>query len=262
MIKMSTVTVTPIRREFQVHRFDALKHGVLSKHIVLQWEDQGAFEEILRGLLVEHQPQGPTAFHLVEDLAGVIWRKRRLMQAEAAAIRERLYSVTRTAGSQRVGRFALVHQDERSPLPIGEVVSGCVPTPEQLARSLAMVESALQVLGKGGSDAFDRALQLLDDDTSELWTEDSGGEGADGGGDYSHDAAGLRAFLESFRETLQEVAANAAAAPLMAEQAHGMAIDVIGLERIAKLEAHLDAKIQRLLRLLKGLKPTSSSKAR
>ena len=48
----------------------------------------------------------------------------------------------------------------------------------------------------------------------------------------------------------------------MAEQAHGMAIDVIGLERIAKLEAHLDAKIQRLLRLLKGLKPTSSSKAR
>jgi hypothetical protein len=82
---MTTATVVPIRREFQVHRFDPIKHGVLSRHIALPWEDREAFEEILRGLLVEHQPQGPTAYHLVEDLAGVIWRKRRLLQAEGAA---------------------------------------------------------------------------------------------------------------------------------------------------------------------------------
>lgn len=262
MTNMNAVTVTPIRREFQVHRFDAIKHGVLSKHIVLPWEDRDAFEEILRGLLVEHQPQGPTAFHLVEDLAGVIWRKRRLIQAEAAAIRERLHNVTRTAGSSRVARFALAHQDQRSPLSIGDVVSGSVPTAEQLARSLAMVEDALQVLSDGANDAFDRALQLLDDDTSGHWVEECSSERADNGGDYPRDAAGLRAFLESFRETLRQVATDVAAAPLMAEQAHGMAIDVTGLERIAKLESHLDTKIQRLLRLLKGLKPTSSSNVR
>jgi hypothetical protein len=125
-----------------------------------------------------------------------------------------------------------------------------------------MVESALQVLGKGQSDAFDRALQLLDDDTNERWTEESSGENAEGGGDYTRDAAGLRNFLESFRETLRQVANEAAAAPHMAEQADGMAVDVTGLERIAKLESHLDAKMHWLLGLLKGFKPASSSNAR
>jgi hypothetical protein len=38
--------------------------------------------------------------------------------------------------------------------------------------------------------------------------------------------------------------------PLVVEQAHGIAIDIRSLELIAKLEAHLDAKLQRLLTLL------------
>ena len=56
---MTSATVIPIRREFQVHRFDPIKHGVLSRHAVLPWEDEDAFENILRGLLIEHAPQGP-----------------------------------------------------------------------------------------------------------------------------------------------------------------------------------------------------------
>ncbi len=35
----------------------------------------------------EHGPQGPTEEQLVEELAGIIWRKRRLRLAEAATHR-------------------------------------------------------------------------------------------------------------------------------------------------------------------------------
>ena len=41
-------------------------------------------------LVAEHGPQGPTEEHLVEEIAGVLWRKRRLRLAEAAAHRRGL----------------------------------------------------------------------------------------------------------------------------------------------------------------------------
>jgi hypothetical protein len=41
-------------------------------------------------LAAEHAPQGPTEEHLVEVLAGILWRKRRLRLAEAAAHRRGL----------------------------------------------------------------------------------------------------------------------------------------------------------------------------
>jgi hypothetical protein len=37
--------------------------------------------------VAEHAPQGPTEEHLVEELAHIIWRKRRLRLPEAAAHR-------------------------------------------------------------------------------------------------------------------------------------------------------------------------------
>jgi len=47
----------------------------------------------------------------------------------------------------------------------------------------------------------------------------------------------------------------------MTAQASAKTIDVTSPERIAKLEAHLEAKIRRLLVLLKGLTPASPSNA-
>ncbi len=71
-------------------RFNAVRHGVLSRYTVLPWEDADAYEALLSALVDEHAPAGPTEEHLVEELAGVIWRKRRLQMAEASAARRRL----------------------------------------------------------------------------------------------------------------------------------------------------------------------------
>jgi hypothetical protein len=49
--------------------------------------------------LAEHGSQGPTEEHLVEEVAGILWRKRRLRLAEAAAhrrgLRERWHPTAR-----------------------------------------------------------------------------------------------------------------------------------------------------------------------
>jgi hypothetical protein len=49
--------------------------------------DRSEYQALLRALVTEHAPRGPTEEHLVEELAGVVWRKRRLRLAEAAIYR-------------------------------------------------------------------------------------------------------------------------------------------------------------------------------
>src|SRR3954449_8904533 len=73
-----------------VTRFNALRHGVLSRYTVLPWEDVEEYHALVAALVAEHAPQGPTEEHLVEELAGILWRKRRLRLAEAAAYRRGL----------------------------------------------------------------------------------------------------------------------------------------------------------------------------
>ena len=74
----------------EITRFNALRHGVLSRYTVLPWEDAAEYRDLVASLVAEHAPQGPTEEHLVEELAGILWRKRRLRLAEAAAYRHGL----------------------------------------------------------------------------------------------------------------------------------------------------------------------------
>ena len=68
----------------EVTRFNALKHGVLSRYTVLPWENADEYAVLMASLVAEHRPNGPTEEHLVEELAGILWRKLRLRLAEAA----------------------------------------------------------------------------------------------------------------------------------------------------------------------------------
>ena len=91
----------------ELTRFNALRHGVLSRYTVLPWESADEYQILVAALVAEHRPQGPTEEHLVEELAGVLWRKRRLRLAEAAAHRRGLED---TFGSYRkTAKAALSH---------------------------------------------------------------------------------------------------------------------------------------------------------
>ena len=93
----------------EVTRFNALRHGVLSRYTVLPWENADEYHAVVAALVAEHGPQGPTEEHLVEELAGILWRKRRLRMAEAAIHRRGLNG---TLSSYReTVKMALVHLD-------------------------------------------------------------------------------------------------------------------------------------------------------
>src|SRR5271154_5274801 len=80
----------PVNGGYEATRFNALRHGILSRYTVLPWEDENEYRELLNALIAEHKPEGPTEEHLVEEMVGVLWRKRRLRLAETAAYRRGL----------------------------------------------------------------------------------------------------------------------------------------------------------------------------
>jgi hypothetical protein len=65
---------------------NALKHGLVSSEIVIWDEDSDQFEILRAGLEADFQPNSTIEHELVDRLAGLLWRLRRLPALEAALI--------------------------------------------------------------------------------------------------------------------------------------------------------------------------------
>ena len=83
------------RRTYERLRAQVLNEEMLAEEAFESQADRllariDKYHALVAALVSEHAPQGPTEEHLVEELAGVLWRKRRLRLAEAAAHRRGL----------------------------------------------------------------------------------------------------------------------------------------------------------------------------
>jgi hypothetical protein len=150
-----------------ITRFNALRHGVLSRYTVLPWESTDEYRAIVEALVAEHCPQGPTEEHLVEEIAGILWRKRRLRLAEAAAHRRGLQGTL--AFYRETVKVALVHldtdgQSERVVDAIRATVADTQEDLTDMAADEAMTRRALEVLGSKRNDAYEAALAALRED--------------------------------------------------------------------------------------------------
>jgi hypothetical protein len=242
-------------------RFNALRHGVLSRYTVLPWEDPGQYGAIVAALAAEHAPQGPTEEHLVEELAGVLWRKRRLRLAEAAAHRQGLNRAL--AQYSNTAEVALAHLDGSARSEgVAEAIRTTATDTEQELREVrddeAMVRRALDRLGSRRNDPYEAALAALHDGAREWWADALARDPADlgeGEAPATDDAEGLRRFLEAV--ALPWLAARQrelATRPLVREQAFGETLNPDKLERLGRYEVHLDRKLERMLSMLLRLK--------
>lgn len=65
---------------------NAVRHGILSRHLILPGESREEFDELLSLLLAEQKPVGTLESALVERMAIALWRQRRLVAAESAQV--------------------------------------------------------------------------------------------------------------------------------------------------------------------------------
>jgi hypothetical protein len=259
-----TQTALPVPAETTgtaMTRFNALRHGVLSRYTVLPWEDPAEYEALLAGLVAEHAPQGPTEEHLVEELAGILWRKRRLRLAEAAAHRRGLNNTF--ASFRETAKVALAHIDDagRSERVDAAVRATDTDTEEdvrEMEEDEAMTRSALDLLNSLRNDRYEAALAALRQDTRDWWADllaRNPNEQDESEEPFTANEAGLRRFLEDevlpWFETRKKELVNR---PLICEQAFGEALDPDKLEKLGRYEVHLDRKLERTLTMLLRLK--------
>ncbi len=245
----------------EITRFNALRHGVLSRYTVLPWESPDEYHALVAALVAEQAPQGPTEEHLVEELAGIIWRKRRLRLAEAAAHRRGLDGTL--APYRETAKVALVHlgaasQSERMVDAIRATVADTEEDIREMRDDEAMTHRALALLGSRRNDAYEAALAALREDTRGWWADilaRNPEELDDEEEPATADVKGLQRFLEGevlpwFEGRKKELANR----PLIREQAFGEALDPDKLERLGRYEVHLDRKLERMLAMLLRLK--------
>jgi hypothetical protein len=238
-------------------RFNALRHGVLSRYTVLPWEDEAEYQTLLGALAIEHAPIGPTEEHLVEELAGIIWRKRRLRMAEAAVYREKLrHDATAYSGPDQVAGAA--------PLPItgdanskARIPQAIAASPAKTARELrdvkrdqAMTQRALNILQAGGAGTYERALTAMHDETRGAW-EECLAEDPEDGLTYARTSEALQAWISHnwlhwYEHPIAELKHRGA----IRDQALGVAYAADNLDVPARYETHLDRKLERTLAML------------
>jgi hypothetical protein len=243
-----------LNASYETTRFNAMQHGVLSRHTILPWEDPGEYQALWDGLVTEYAPSGPTEGHLVEELAGIIWRKRRLRLAEAAIYREQLRKDVTGNDANHIAGAALL---ATTGIPCGKVdlpeafATTTADTARDLRdvkRDLAMTRKAERILAAGETGAYGRALAALREDTRTYWLECV--EDAD---DRSCQptAEALEAWLyRNRKEFYEDPIAELEHRDAIKEQAFGSAYAAERLEVTARYEVHLDRKLERTLSML------------
>lgn len=238
-------------------RMNALKHGILSREAVLDHEDRAEFDCLLAELMQEHQPRGATENHLVEALASVMWRQRRVLQAERSAIHRSLKAAMGDA--ERVSRTAAPFEGPVS-MATPELRDVMTMSPaeanqchREAAEDLQATVTAMRHLWKTGPRAYARALRALTPGSREQWLDEVSG------GRHAATDEELRRYIHDFlypfcmrqeRETRLYDAIKA--------QVLGEGVRAEGLELLGRYETHLDRKFERTLAMLVKLKEMRS----
>ncbi len=229
---------------------NALKHGILSRYTVLPHEDGAEYQVLLAALMEEHNPQGATEMHLVEELAGIIWRKRRVRMAEGSVVNQGLrstlcdltgtYSKTVSAAvpfERALNRVSVDYQELMSLRP-----EKLCQWQKEARRDLKATEQAVTILRRGGAEAYNKALEALLPDNRDWWEE------CLEKGEYQANVEGLDAFIRNhLLPVCYAILKKAEHHEEIKRQALGESLQVLPLESLARYETHLDRKIERTL---------------
>jgi hypothetical protein len=238
-------------------RFNAVRHGVLSELTVLPWESEADYAKLLEGFVKEYGPRGPTEDHLIEEIAGVIWRKRRLRLAEAGSYWKRVDQAT---------EFSSNTFDEQRVRP---TVDAILTTPAETAkdiiemqRRMAAVKRAGEILMEGKPGAYEAAIAELDEGTQAIWKkhiapklEDLDEDEDERVEQYTTDSRGLLGYLlrSVWPDYLTRLGSLGMRSLIRAEVL-GETLDFQRLEQISRYEVHLDRKFGRAVSMLLRLR--------
>lgn len=242
-----------VKSNYEPVRYNAMKHGILSKLAVLPHEDSEEFENLYAALLEEHQPQGMTERHLVEELASIIWRKRRVLLAEGSQINHGLKSTVRNTESVVSAAVPFQGGISSRGIDLRDVVATTsnenLESLQYADRDLNATQLSSKILFKGGANAYRRARHALHEDSRDLWDEHVKE------GSYSANSEGLKTWIDVWLlPYCYQAMLEAHSQPAIKAQTLGEGLQTHRFESLTRYETHLDRKFERILAMLIKMK--------
>ena len=250
----------PNPQPYEAVRFNALKHGILSRYTVLSHESHADYESLVNSLMDEHLPAGATEQHLIEELASVIWSKRRVLQAEGATINKGLKESARSAKTviPAAAPFEMGLSGEHTRIQdLMDLKPEEVAESQQSSRQdIDATNKASAILRKGGDRAYDKALRALLPDSRDWWDSHVEEE------EYTADAEGLASFItEHLSPLCHQQEKESRHHDAIVNQTIGEGLQAYKLEKLSRYETHLDRKFERTLAMLIKLKDLRKPRA-
>lgn len=241
------------KSNYEPVRHNALKHGILSGLVVLAHENHAEFSDLLAALVEEHKPAGITERHLIEELAAIIWRKRRVLLAEGAKINEGLKNAVNSPKTVMPAAAPFARDLTGESADLRDLMNA---NPEEIAErqrdaelDLAATQKAAAILRKDGANAYEKARRALVQESRDWWDEHVEEE------EYPATAEGLAQFICDTLEPLcYRTAKEAQYTPAIKAQTLGEGLQAYQLENLNRYETHLDRKFERTLAMLLKLK--------
>ena len=234
---------------YTLTRFNATRHGILSKFTPLHCESQEEYEKLHFSLRQEHDPAGPTEEHLVEEIAGIFWRKRRLRMAETAAFQSKMHtSRSATDDPEELDDFVKWDFPNVADPFFG---SHFEMSPEEWALGLKKpvldkeyTQKALELLDTYGSERFQPILETMPPRFRHHWKK------LVAKGEYSSNPEDFRNYLIKANNIAKEFINFIYKTSSKMAQAHGMIFDTELLDKLSRYEVFLDRKMERILSML------------
>ena len=243
----------PSLHPYEAVRFNALKHGILSRYTVLSHESHADYECLVSSLMDEHLPAGATEQHLIEELASVIWRKRRVLQAEGATINQDLKSVA--SNTKAVVQAAAPFQRGvySQTIDLGDMMDlsqdDVIEHQRAATQDMESLQKASRLLRQATKGAYKKAVAALLPDSQEMWRDAVAAE------QYIGDAQGLRLYVsEVLYPLFTQMDKEARYHEDIKNQALGQGLIAYKLQQLSRYETHLDRKFERTLGMLIRLK--------
>jgi hypothetical protein len=122
---------------------NAIKHGIFSQVALLKGESRAQFDALLNGLRDSLQPEGALEETLVEKIALLVWRQRRLIIAETAEIQSSMEFQSwndvqrRAEGATKISEHEIRHQGGLiQRIADAEVLEGCLELLKELREGI------------------------------------------------------------------------------------------------------------------------------
>ena len=255
---------------YDASKYNALKHGVLSKYTVMHWENRDDYDALLGSLIDEYKPANATEEHLVEELAGIIWRKMRLKYAEMSSLQT---SLSRNIGlevfsSKECVKEALLSSSDK--LKSFDIKQAVLSSQEETINELVKINNKLkccllseQIIAEYNS--YDDALVVLDEEDQNEWINNWLGENDDNQNEedeerfayeyYTASTEDLLLYIEDLKKCYEKSIYELENRSKVKQQTLGKTFfHDKELNKYMRYESHLDKKFEKTLAMLIRLK--------